>query len=234
MIKIEDISPSKRIAIFVVLMFGVVYGAYWYLFHPIPVKVAASGSDEVIIVVRDQSVPTQQYETTTNYALIKDYLSNAASSLKGKDTKQNPANYLIIDKIGVSAPLESVGFDKDGNMATPSGPNVVAWYSQGAKIGSVGNAVISGHKDTTKGKAVFYRLGELTVGDKVLVTDSTGKGYQYTVDSKNSYPKDNFPAKEIFSNGTSARLNLVTCSGTYDKNARSYSHRLVVSAVLAK
>jgi sortase A len=119
-------------------------------------------------------------------------------------------------------------------MATPSGPNVVAWYSQGAKIGSVGNAVISGHKDTTKGKAVFYRLGELTVGDKVLVTDSTGKGYQYTVDSKNSYPKDNFPAKEIFSNGTSARLNLVTCSGTYDKNARSYSHRLVVSAVLAK
>lgn len=234
MIKIEDISPPKRIAIFVVLMIGVVYGAYWYLFHPIPVKVAASGSDEVIIVVRDGSISTQQYETTTNFALIKDYLGGVADSLKSKDVKKNPANYLIIDKIGVSAPLESVGFDKDGNMATPSGPNVVAWYSQGAKIGSIGNAVISGHKDTDKGKAVFYRLNELAIGDKILVTDSAGKGYQYIVDSKNNYPRNSFPSKEIFSSGTTARLNLVTCSGTYDRNARSYTQRLVVSAVLVQ
>lgn len=234
MIKIEDISPPKRIAIFVVLMIGVFYGAYWYLFHPIPVKVAASGSDEVIIVVRDGSVPTQQFETTTNYAMIKDYLSSMADSRKSKDTKQNPANYLIIDKIGVSAPLESVGFDAEGNMATPSGPNVVAIYGQGAKIGSVGNVVISGHKDTTSGKAVFYRLNELNNGDTIMVTDSSGKGYKYIVESKNNYPRDNFPSKEIFSNGTTARLNLVTCSGTYDRNAKSYSERLVVSAVLLK
>lgn len=229
----ENINPGIRKAILAIVMLGVLYGGYYFLFHPIAVK---PQEDEVIISApeRATSTPAQRYTTTTNQAKIKTYVTNAVNSVKSKDVKQNPANYLIINKIGVSAPLETVNFDSLGNMATPSGPKVVAWYSQGAKIGSAGNAVISGHRDTEKGKAVFYRLSELAVGDTILVTDSKGKGYKYVVDSKNNYPKDSFPSKEIFSNGTSARLNLVTCSGTYDRVAKAYTHRLVVSAVLAK
>lgn len=237
----ENVPPFIRVSLFIAIMLGVVYGGYYFLFHPIPVEVA---KDEEVIPVQEvaqrstqstqSTKPTQQYATTTNKAKIQEVVTTAVSSLKKKEVKQNPPNYLIISKIGVSAPLEYVKFDGEGNMATPSGPKVVAWYGQGAKIGSVGNAVISGHRDTEKGKAVFYRLGELTVGNTIMVTDDKGKGYKYIVDSKNNYPKDSFPSKEIFSNGTSARLNLVTCSGIYNRTTKSYSHRLVVSAVLAK
>lgn len=226
----EEINPGIRISILVIVMISVVYGGYYFLFHPISVPPLDM---EAVIPAQDGSY-TQQYTTITNAAKIKDYATNLANSLKAKEVKQNPANYLIINKIGVSAPLELVNFDSEGNMATPSGPKVVALYSQGAKIGSVGNTVISGHRDTEKGKAVFYRLSELVIGDTIMVTDVKGKGYKYIVDSKNNYPKDSFPSKEIFSNGTSARLNLVTCSGTYDRATKSYTQRLVVSAVLAK
>ncbi len=233
MIDIEKVNPAIRVGLLIVVMAGVVYGGYYFLFHPIPVKVA-SQKDDIIIDKKNSPSDTARYTTTTNKAIIKDYITKTASSLKKKEVKKNPANYLIIDKIGVSAPLESVKFDSEGNMATPSGPNVVAWYSQGAKIGSVGNVVISGHKDTEKGKAVFYRLSELNVGDVIMATNGAGKGYKYIVDSKNYYPADNFPSKEIFSNGAAARLNLVTCSGTYNRVTKQYDQRLVVSAILAK
>jgi sortase (surface protein transpeptidase) len=243
-------SPGVRVFILIVLMIGVFFGGYYLLFHPIPVKETAQ--EEIVTTpaktssskVGTTSTPkkstksvtpsTQKFATTTNGAKIKSYVANLANSQKSKVVKQNPANYLIISKIGVSAPLENVNFDSSGNMASPSGPKVVALYSQGAKIGSPGNAVISGHRDTEKGKAIFYNLSKLVVGDSILITDSGGKGYKYVVDSKNNYPKDSFPSKEIFSNGTSARLNLITCSGTYDRNTKSYPERLVVSAVLAK
>lgn len=227
--QMENIPPFIRIGAFIVVMAGVVYGGYYFLFHPIKVE-----PEEEIIPAPTRTATTQRYTTTTNKDKIKNYVSNASQTLKKKDVKKNPSNYLIIDKIGVSAPLELVGFDANGNMATPSGPNVVALYSQGAKIGSVGNVVISGHKDTERGKAVFYNLSKLVVGDTILVTDSKGKGYKYVVDSKNSYPRDNFPSKELFSNGTTARLNLVTCAGTYDRSIKAYTQRLVVSAILAK
>jgi len=234
MIKMEEINPAIRFSILIIVMIGVFYGGYYFLFHPISVKVEPQDNEVVLTGQSSSATPAQRYATTTNKAIIKDYVTNVTNSLKSKDVKKNPANYLIIDKIGVSAPIEVVNFDSDGNMASPTGPNVVAWYSQGAKIGSIGNAVISGHRDTEKGKAVFYRLSELVIGDTIMVTDDKGKGYRYVVDSKNNYPRDGFPSKEIFSNGMAARLNLVTCSGTYNRSTKLYSHRLVVSAVLAK
>jgi LPXTG-site transpeptidase (sortase) family protein len=235
MIQIENVHPAIRWVLFIVIVFGSIYGAYYALFHPYSVKVnTAQSDDEVIVTTDDESLIDQQFPTTTNYDRIVNFTSNLARTLRNREQKQNPANYLIIDKIGVSAPLEKVGFDQKGNMATPSGADVAVIYAQGAQIGSIGTVVISGHKEYRSGKAVFTRLNELVAGDSILVTNEKGKGYRYIVESKNNYPIDNFPTKEIFSNTSTARLNLITCSGKFNTATRLYSHRLVVTAILAR
>src|SRR5205807_8123210 len=63
---------------------------------------------------------------------------------------------LVIPKISVIAPVEKVGVDRSHNMAVPSRPTHVAWYSPGPAPGEAGDAVIDGHLDWTTGKAVFW------------------------------------------------------------------------------
>src|SRR5688572_16109830 len=76
---------------------------------------------------------------------------------------------LLIENIGVVAPVESVGILGKA-MAVPSSSTDVGWYSLGVKPGEVGTAVFAGHVNWYGGKdAVFTNLHLLQVGDIVSV-----------------------------------------------------------------
>lgn len=140
-----------------------------------------------------------------------------------------------IPTINVDAPVESVGMDSEGAMDVPSKSENTAWFDMGYRPGQVGNAVIDGHYDKSDGKpAVFWNIGKLQSGDKIILTDDAGKELTFAVTKIAKYPYDTFPIKEVFGDASTPMLNLITCHGQWNKDSKNYSERLVVYSQLLK
>jgi LPXTG-site transpeptidase (sortase) family protein len=137
-------------------------------------------------------------------------------------------NTLEIPSIGVKANIEHVGLLENGQMDVPQGMESVAWYEPGTKPGAPGNSVINGHVDSKTGPAVFFDLKKLKKGDKVYVTDHKGEKRTFVVTESKVYPRDEAPLREIFGYSYRSNLNLITCTGEFNRQARTHEERLVV------
>ncbi len=114
-------------------------------------------------------------------------------------------------------------------MDVPRNADNVAWYNLGFKPGAKGSAVLAGHYDKESGDpAVFWDINKLTKGDAVMVTDTSGNTYTYSVMRIVKYPYNDFPLQEVFGQSEKAMVNLITCQGNWDDGAQNYSHRMVV------
>jgi len=142
-----------------------------------------------------------------------------------------PLARLVIPKIGVDAPVVTLGVDSQGVMQSPKSAFEVGWYDFTAQPGTGGNAVFSGHVDfASVGAAVFWNLRQLGPGDLVEVRLADGTAYQYLVVSSTSYPGDDAPVADIVGPTGKDTVTLITCTGTFNREVRQYSHRLVVRA----
>ncbi len=142
---------------------------------------------------------------------------------------------LKIPSIGVDAPVEHTGLTAAGALQAPSDMVHAAWYANGVRPGASGNAVIDGHVNnalTTLG--VFSRLDQVSLGDRVLVSDASGRSLSFVVDSEQLYAADAAPLSQIFATSGPAALVLITCDGAWDQGKHSYDKRLVVYASLAR
>ena len=163
---------------------------------------------------------------------------NKKESVESEESDEAPTpeipQSIAIPKIGVSTVVESVGQDAQKRMDIPTDSDNVAWYNLGARPGAMGSAVIAGHRDEADGSpSVFWDLKKLAVGDKIIVTDSSGKEFTFLVTDKAEYPDASFPLQKVFATtGDRPILNLITCDGAWSKTARNYSHRYVVYAEL--
>lgn len=143
---------------------------------------------------------------------------------------------LEIPALGINTDVQHVGVKPNGNMANPNNFTDVGWYKLGTVPGQPGSAVMAGHVDNGLALAgVFKHLGDIKVGDDVYVTDKSGNRLHFVVTKTASYPYDNAPAKDIFtSSDGKAHLNLITCTGDWIANQKTYSERLVVYTTLAR
>jgi LPXTG-site transpeptidase (sortase) family protein len=138
--------------------------------------------------------------------------------------------HLKISAIDVDSNVEHLGLTPTGAMDVPKGPDDVAWFNLGTRPGENGSAVIAGHYGTWKnGKgSVFDNLNKLRAGDKIYIEDDKGIDITFVVRESRSFdPKAD--ASEVFSSDDEkSHLNLITCEGTWNKDSKSYSQRLVV------
>jgi sortase (surface protein transpeptidase) len=135
---------------------------------------------------------------------------------------------LIIPKIGLEAAVEVVGLTADNAMAAPSGPATVGWYRLGPRPGNKGSAVIDGHSGYADGRAAaFDKLPELSKGDRLFVEDASGRRALFIVRKTQLFARE-ANAAEVFAPTASRRLNLITCTGSFDAAAGTHSQRLVV------
>jgi LPXTG-site transpeptidase (sortase) family protein len=135
---------------------------------------------------------------------------------------------LKIPKLAVDAPITYLGLAKNGDMAAPTNITDVGWYKDGSLPGNKGSAVLDGHLDGLKGKpGVFASLDKLQKGDSLQVIDSNGTVISFTVREIRKYREDEQPS-EVFTATNAARLNLITCSGTWNNAQNHYMERLVV------
>lgn len=160
-------------------------------------------------------------------------IGNTLSAISSSDKAKEPISFSM-PALGVdNVIVESVGLDTENKMDVPRDSDNVGWYNLGAKPGQKGSVVMAGHLDKKTGEpAVFYHIKKLKPGDELKVTDSADKVFTYVVTQIKSYELSKFPLQEVFGSEDKARLNLITCEGTFDKNSDIYSHRLVVYSEL--
>lgn len=143
--------------------------------------------------------------------------------------------YVQISSLGINAPVENISVDSMGRMGVPANPYNVGWYMLGARIGWQGNAILTGHYDTTTGTpAIFNRLSQIPIGADVVITDEIGRTMRYMVEHSESRPLGSWSMEEVFGPSSERRLNLITCSGWWNMRARTYSHRHIVFARLVE
>jgi len=152
----------------------------------------------------------------------------AAQSKTDAGAKLTPVS-LTIPAIDVKAGITRLGLNDDRTVQVPKDADDAGWYRNGPAPGENGSAVILGHVDSTTGPAVFYRLKNLERGEKVAVRLSDDSVAHYQVVRVALYANEDFPAQKVYSASVGKpALNLVTCGGSYDRDAGGYQSNVVV------
>jgi hypothetical protein len=138
---------------------------------------------------------------------------------------------VVIPAIGVSSPLVRLGLQPDRRMEVPGDYSVAGWYTGGPRPGDRGPAVIAGHVDSTRGPAVFHRLGELRKGDLIVVRYPGRAEARFRVERTERHPKRAFPIARVYGDTAGPALRLVTCGGSFDRASGHYRDNVIVFAV---
>lgn len=140
--------------------------------------------------------------------------------------------HLTIPALGLSVPLLSLGLNVDGTVSVPTDIYEPGWYKLGATPGQLGTAVILGHVDSYRGPAVFFKLRDLVVGDRVNVRLADGVTARFRVIGTATYLKASFPSQLVYGARSYGALQLVTCGGAFDNGTGHYLSNVVVYTAL--
>jgi Sortase domain len=136
---------------------------------------------------------------------------------------------LVIPAAGVDARVVPVGLRADRTMEVP-GVDLAGWYEPGPRPGEAGPAVIVGHVDSRDGPAVFFRLGELRRGDRIVVGQQGGGDRSFVVQRVERRPKEALPTERIWNRAREPVLRLITCGGSFDRSSGHYRDNVIVYA----
>jgi len=147
-------------------------------------------------------------------------------------TPSAPA-HLSIPRLGLSVALGTLGINADGTVQVPSTADQAGWFRLGPFPGQVGSAVVLGHVDSSRGPGVFFTLRSLVPGDRIEVSLASGVIAEFSVTEVATYPKQEFPARDVYASHGVSALQLVTCGGAFDQATGSYLSNVVVYSTLA-
>lgn len=148
---------------------------------------------------------------------------------------------MIIDKLGVNAPVNTFGLDTNAVPEVPTGPgaaDIVAWYNFSAQPGTGSNAVFAGHV-TWFGPGVFYSLTSVTNGDEVRLVGPDGTELTYVVKDVFQVDANDPDSLQVMRATDEDVITIITCDGDFVDTGDpvyggEYPYRLVVRAGLAE
>jgi len=146
---------------------------------------------------------------------------------------------MVIEKIGVDAPVVRYGLDENRIPIVPTGGDaaqVVAWYDFSVKPGTGGNAVFAGHV-TWNGQAVFYNLTSVQAGDIIKFRDNDGREIAYRVTSNASVDPNDPNALQMLYPTSNDVVTIITCGGSFYQTGDpvfggDYTNRIILRGEL--
>jgi sortase (surface protein transpeptidase) len=87
-----------------------------------------------------------------------------------------------------------------------------------------------GRVDSRRGPAVFFRLGGLRRGDRIVVGLDGGADRAFLVERIERRSKDDLPVERIWNRANRPVLRLITCGGSFDRATGHYRDHLIVDA----
>jgi hypothetical protein len=136
------------------------------------------------------------------------------------------------DDVDIESPTVPLGKHDDGRLEVPRDAHTAGWWTGRSNPGERGPAVIVGHVDSREGPGAFWELVDLEVGDRVTVDREDGSSVHWRVDAVEEHAKDEFPTEAVYGDTREPTLRLVTCSGFFDPETRSYDANTIVFLTL--
>jgi mucin-19 len=157
-------------------------------------------------------------------------ITKLAAPPKDKAYQDLGSLWLEIPRFAVKVSIVGVPLDSQNEWDLTWLANQAGYLNNTAYPTHQGNSVITGHAYLPTGRpGPFVNLQSLRYGDEIIVHLS-GQRYIYHVrENKVLSPKD----ETIFKHQDYPWLTLVTCKN-YDEKTNSYSHRVVVGAILVR
>jgi len=146
---------------------------------------------------------------------------------------------MIIDTLGVNAPVNTYGLDPNAVPEVPTGPgaaDVVAWYNFSAEPGTGSNAVFAGHV-TWFGPGVFFSLTSVASGDEIKLLGPDGTQLTYVVSDVFQVDAYDPESLQVMRATDEDVITIITCDGDFVDTGDpvyggEYPFRLVVRAAL--
>lgn len=162
------------------------------------------------------------------------------STDKPEETKPNKETYkwqglptdpklITMQTIKTEGFVQKVGVDQNKEIAVPNNIYVAGWFNQSVIPGERGLSIVDGHVTGRINNGIFKDLGKLKDGDTFKIEYGNGMSKDFKVVKKVDVPvKD--AASVLFSHepGLERQVNLITCSGAFDKKTQRYANRLIV------
>ena len=136
---------------------------------------------------------------------------------------------IAILAVGVRARVVAVGLRPDRTMEVPE-VQQAGWYELGPRPGEAGPAVIVGHVDSRSGPAVFFRLGQLRRGGRIVIGQAGGLARSFLVERVERRAKEALPVGRIWNRTRKPVLRLITCGGSFDRSTGHYRDNIIVYA----
>lgn len=147
--------------------------------------------------------------------------------------------YLSIDKLGIDKTrILQMGVNSKGELDTPRNIFDVGWYEASGKPGQGGTMIIDGHNGGPHVLGVFKNLPSLEEGDIITVERGDGIIYEYSVVENNTVSLDESDAYMAVAAKSPVpgkeSVTLISCTGEWSQQQRTYLSRQFVRAVLVE
>jgi len=143
---------------------------------------------------------------------------------------------ITIEKLGVTARVLPMGVNPDGSMQAPLNINDSGWYTKSARPDTPGAIVIDGHVRGPTKPGIFDHLDTLVAGDVVTLEKGDRETLEYRVVKVKTVPLDAVNMNEVLRPYTAKTesLNLISCTGTWQKDKKTFDKRVLVFAEQTK
>ena len=147
--------------------------------------------------------------------------------------------YLTVSKLGINnARILLMGVNSKGELDTPRNIFDVGWYEASGKPGQGGTMIIDGHNGGPHVLGVFKNLPSLEEGDIITVERGDGIIYKYSVVENNTVSLDESDAYMAVAAKSPVvgkeSVTLISCTGEWSQQQRTYLSRQFVRAILVE
>ena len=137
-----------------------------------------------------------------------------------------------IPAIELDTNVIELGLKENNEIEVPKTYTEVGWYKYGPTPGELGPSVILGHVAAEVGPGVFGYLRLLEPGDLVEIDREDGSTAIFRVDKLASYPQNTFPNSLVYGDLDYSGLRLITCTGKFNEENKTFDMNLIVFASL--
>jgi len=184
------------------------------------------GEEDDYLAEETEPTLTTRSETTENSTEPSDTDSTAETSATTvQPTPTAEPDKVVITAIGrIKIPVINVNLPIVEGATKYTLRYGIGRYTYSAGLGEPGHSILLGHRSYTYGR-MFNRMGEVSVGDKVIVETKSHR-YTYEIDRIDIVLPEALTA-EFYAQYDTSRILLVTCDPV-----RIASHRMLVKAGL--